>query len=90
MAHQEQALTDIPTDIVAALSLADGTKYSLQNLSNFRLMLAEAAAAPDSDSEAVNIIVGGGSWIIEPAAATNIYLWADRDNQVSVSVNEVP
>ena len=87
MATLSQALTATPVDLVAELSLVDGTAYLLQVTGRRSMRLAEAASAP-SDRAASHEILPGDTWTVE-ASATPLWCWCDAaDPETAVAVTE--
>ena len=91
MPTQIHELTPAPTDLVAALSLVVGTKYSarfqtseVQGISK----VVEAAAAPTPDSAAL-LIQRFEDVIVQPASGLGVYVWSDAADGLLV-INEVP
>ena len=87
MATQLQAVASAPVDLVAELSLVDGTAYLLQVVGSRSMRLAEAASAP-SDRAASHEILPGDTWTVE-ASATPLWCWCDAaEPQTAVAVTE--
>lgn len=86
MATQVQALTSAAVDLVAELSLADGTAYVVQAIGDRTVRLAEAAAAP-SDPYAGHLLTPGETWSVQ-ASATPIWAWTLEAAGGRVAVTE--
>ena len=79
--------TGTPSDIVAALSLAQGTRYSGQNVSNTAtLFVREAASAPAVTDRAFRV-QSGGEFTLRPAGGP-VWLWTDEADGCAVIVAE--
>ena len=88
MASQNFDATGAPQDIVAGLSLAAGTTYTVQNLASYAtLRVREASAAPEADARALKI-EAGGYFSITPTAGEGIFLWTDEPTGCPVIVTE--
>ena len=88
MATQTHRLTNVPTDIVAALSLAIGTTYSGQYVGSSPLRYIEASTAPDAN-DITNVALPYESIIIIPKSGEQVYVWS-RDGGGHLVLNEVP
>jgi len=75
MVTEAQTLTDTPTDLTAALSLSSGTSYTAQARGG-TCNIAEAAAAPDADTDAAHAFSHGSIFTIEQSG-DNFYVWGD-------------
>lgn len=76
MATQQTNVTDTPADIAAALSLANGTAYTLQNVDPAnRIYFAEAAAAPTPGGAPAFTLAPGEAWVVTPDAADKPWAW---------------
>ena len=77
----------LPVDIVAALGLAQDTRYSGQNVSQTStLFVREAAAAPAVTDRAFRI-QSDGQFTLRPRGAP-IWLWTDEADGCPVIVGE--
>ena len=87
MATQIFAVTATPADIVAGLSLADGTTHSAQNVSGVHIKVLEAATAPDAEDAAL-LVRPEATFTIVPASGEQVYVWSTGTDG-TVVVNEV-
>ena len=89
MAAQDFDATNTPRDLVAALGLAAGTKYLIQNVSTVAtLRVREAASAPAATARAFKV-EAGGPLSIRPKAGQGVWLWTDdRGGSCPVIVGE--
>lgn len=82
------------TNLVTALTLAEGTLYVLQNKSQYRLFLVSAAGAPTPGSDSATL----KEQFVEPNktarvrydGANAIYAWYKGNGHGVVSVAEAP
>ena len=67
--------TSIPTDVVSALGLSTGTRYTGQNISTTgTLFVRETATMPDTSDRGFKV-EPGGNFTIKPDAP--VWLWTD-------------
>ena len=67
--------TLVPADVVAALGLTQGTRYSGQNVGLATLYIREQVAAPDLTDRAFRV-QSGGAFTLRPAGEP-VWLWTD-------------
>ena len=88
MASQDFIARPAPADIVAALSLTVGTRYTSQNLSQgATLFLREGATAPQA-TDAAYRVEPGRDFTITPQAGAGIWLWTDGATAIPVIATE--
>ena len=82
-------LTASPVDLVTALSLQVGSRYSVRYRSNGPELceVFESATAPDADTVALPVR-SFEDFIVEPTAGLGVYVWTADASGVLV-VNEV-
>ena len=79
--------TGTPTDIVAALSLSQGERYTGQNVSNTAtLFVREATAAPAVTDRAFRV-QSGGTFTLRPSGEP-VWLWTDEADGCPVILAE--
>ena len=90
MATQDHEITQTPTDIVAALSLAVCTAYTAQVVTRDVVVRRhEGATAPAVDAPA-HIIVSREPFTIKPDAGMGVYLWSVAGGPATVVLTEAP
>ena len=90
MASQDFDATGAPADIVAGLSLAEGTRYQGQNVSTTAtLRIRESVTAPAADARAIRI-EAGGSFTLGPDGTNGIWLWTDETGGCPVIITDAP
>ena len=87
MASQDFVAGSVPTDIVAGLSLTQGTRYTAQNLSQGGTLFVRQAATAPAATGAGHRIEPGGDFVIAPAGQA-IWLWSDGTADIPVIVTE--
>ena len=70
------ALTPVPADLVAALGLSAGVEYTVQNVGERRIFLAQAATAPADNSAHIIAAAGGYGVIKWNSGDPTIWAWA--------------
>lgn len=89
MAAMDFDATNVPTDVVAALSLTAGIKYTGQNVSTTAtLFIREVSSQPAANARAFKM-EAGANFVLE-ADSGPIYLWTDDDAGCPVILNEAP
>ena len=79
--------TPVPADIVAALGLIQGTRYSGQNVSGTAtLFVREAASAPAVTDRAFRV-ESGGQFTLRPSGGP-VWLWTDEADGCAVIIAE--
>lgn len=79
--------TDTPQDVVAALSLTSGTRYTGQNVSTIAtLFVREVSAMPTVQDRAFKV-ESGGNFTITPDG-TSIWFWTDDPDGCPVVLDD--
>ena len=81
--------TRAPTDIVAALSLAQGTRYTGQNVSGTATLFVREATAAPAVTERAFRVESGGQFTIRPSGSP-IWLWTDDSAECAVILAVAP
>lgn len=77
MAAMDFDATNVPTDVVAALGLIAGTRYTGQNVSTTAtLFVRETATAPAPGARAFRV-EAGGNFTLKPDQSLPMFLWTD-------------
>lgn len=74
---QENITSTAWVDLTTALSLVDGERYLIQNISSVAARLIEAATVPDIDAIGHAIDVGACPWLI--VQKTGNFFWVKSD-----------
>ena len=91
MATRNVDVTSDPTNIVAALSLAAGTRYAFQNIDpSARIFLREAAVKPTGGALRGFVFAPFVDGTIEPSAGIGVWLWSDRPDGAKAVIGEAP
>ena len=86
MASQDFDATGTPTNVVSALSLASGTRYTGQNVSTTgTLFVRESASMPNTTDRAFKVEAGGNFTFKVDVA---LWLWTDDDAGCPVILDE--
>lgn len=88
MPSQDFDATTTPQDIVAALSLTAGTRYTGQNVSTFATLRVRQAAGAPAASDRAHKIEAGGSFTIDPQTGQGVFVWTDEADGAAVIVTE--
>lgn len=75
MATQSIAVTEQVQDVTGELSLARGSRYSLQNLGPYDIRLSEQASTPTADDSRINILRPNESASYLVDDSENLYAW---------------
>ena len=80
MATLDFRATDMPRGLRAVLSLADGERYTIENLSNsVRVRIREAPTAPEATAGG-HTLKPGGAGVIRIRTGTDIWVWVPKIN----------
>ena len=89
MASQDFDATAAPADLVAGLSLAVGTKFTVHNTSTVATaFFREAAVAPAPNARAFRVEASGAVTIRAKAAGDKIFVWTDDPGGCPLIVSE--
>ena len=78
MATLDFRATDMPRGLRAVLSLADGERYTIENLSNsVRVRIREAPTAPEATAGG-HTLKPGGSGILQIRHGEDMWVWVPR------------
>lgn len=90
MATRNVDATPAPTNIVAALSLTVGTRYTLQNIDPAaRIFLRTAAVQPTGGALRGFVIAPFEAATVTPEANVGIWLWSDRADGAKAVLDRV-
>ena len=89
MAAMDFDATLVPRDIVAGLSLATGTRYTVQHVGVHGTMFVRESAAEPAPSARAFRVEAGVPVTIEPDGEP-IWFWTDEPDGVPVLVNAAP
>ena len=90
MASRDFNATAAPQDVVAALSLTAGTRYTAQNVDTIATLRIRQAAAAPAPTDRAHKVESGGQFVIEPQAGQGIWVWTDEAGGCAVIVTEAP
>ena len=89
MATRNFDATGDPANIVAALSLAVGTRYAIQNVDpNARLFVREAAVKPTGGALRGFVLAPFESAGFKPQTGIGVWCWTDRADGARAVVGE--
>ena len=88
MPSQDFDATTTPQDVVAALSLTDGTRYTGQNVSTVATLRVRQATGAPAPTARAHKVEAGGSFTIEPMAGQGVFVWTDEAGGCAVIVTE--
>ena len=92
MATVMLAVTDEAQDMVSALSLEDGTRYTVQNVGGRNVRLFEGTEAERNAADGGHTLrhAGRGSYIVEPESAGPVWVWCAPNRRSILAVTESP
>ena len=79
MPSQDFVARAAPADVVAALALDTGTRYTCQNVSTTATLFAREAATMPAVTDMAFRVEAGGNFTIKPDG-TPIWMWTDNGN----------
>ena len=80
-----------PANIVAALSLAPGTRYAIQNVDpNARIFVREAAVKPTGGALRGFVVAPFETGTFQPEPGIGLWLWTDRADGAKAVIGEAP
>ena len=90
MATRNVDVTTDPSNIVSGLSLAVGTRYTLQNIdTSARIFLRQAAVKPTGGALRGFRLAPSESATVSPTTGLGWWLWTDQSDGAKAVVDEV-
>ena len=95
MATRNVDVTTDPTNLVTALALVTGTRYTLQNTDeSARIFLREAAVKPTGGALRGHVMGPAGAitsfGTVRPDGVVGIWLWTDQPDGCKAVISEAP